>query len=150
MRGARNDPRGGTVIVATHYGRCGPMGSRSRRARPSGHARTPPRELSHPERSTPEVRHDRGAPKRDGGPGSAGPLEWPQAVERNWIFTAPKPGSKVVRAPPGAGPAGLQAWMPKGVSGTDQVAGLSGTMMIKIADGRHPFEFSYTISDACR
>ena len=30
-------------------------------------------------------------------------------------------------------------------SGTDQLVGLSGTMMITIAEGRHSYDFEYTI-----
>jgi Protein of unknown function (DUF3224) len=32
-------------------------------------------------------------------------------------------------------------------SGTDQLKGLSGTMMINIADGVHSYEFEYTLED---
>lgn len=31
-------------------------------------------------------------------------------------------------------------------SGTDQLAGLAGKMMIKIADGKHSYEFEYTLA----
>jgi Protein of unknown function (DUF3224) len=33
-------------------------------------------------------------------------------------------------------------------SGTDRLAGLSGTMTIVIADGKHSYEFDYTLPDA--
>ncbi len=33
-------------------------------------------------------------------------------------------------------------------SGTDQLAGLSGRMDIKIADGKHSYEFEYTLPEA--
>jgi hypothetical protein len=33
-------------------------------------------------------------------------------------------------------------------SGTGQLAGLSGTMTINIVDGKHFYEFDYTIVDA--
>ena len=33
-------------------------------------------------------------------------------------------------------------------SGTDQLAGLTGTMAIVIADGKHSYEFAYTLADA--
>ena len=32
-------------------------------------------------------------------------------------------------------------------SGTDQLAGLTGTMEIKIADGEHSYEFQYTLAE---
>lgn len=35
-------------------------------------------------------------------------------------------------------------------SGSGQLAGLAGTMAIKIAEGRHSFEFSYTLPDGSR
>jgi hypothetical protein len=31
-------------------------------------------------------------------------------------------------------------------SGTGQLAGLAGTMTIKIADGKHSYEFEYTLT----
>jgi Protein of unknown function (DUF3224) len=33
-------------------------------------------------------------------------------------------------------------------SGTDQLTGLAGTCTIKIADGKHSYEFEYTLSEA--
>ena len=32
-------------------------------------------------------------------------------------------------------------------SGTDQLAGLAGTMTINIADGKHSYDFEYTLAD---
>jgi hypothetical protein len=32
-------------------------------------------------------------------------------------------------------------------SGTDQLAGLAGKMAINIADGRHSYEFEYTLDE---
>jgi hypothetical protein len=33
-------------------------------------------------------------------------------------------------------------------SGTDQLVGLTGTMLIHIADGKHSYDFDYTLADA--
>ena len=33
-------------------------------------------------------------------------------------------------------------------SGTDELAGLAGTMAIKITDGKHSYEFDYTLAEA--
>lgn len=33
-------------------------------------------------------------------------------------------------------------------SGTDQLVGLTGTMNIKIADGKHSYDFEYTVAEA--
>lgn len=35
-------------------------------------------------------------------------------------------------------------------SGTDQLVGLAGTMAINIADGKHSYDFEYTLPDRCR
>jgi hypothetical protein len=32
-------------------------------------------------------------------------------------------------------------------SGTDQLTGLAGKMAIKIADGKHSYEFEYTLAE---